>query len=43
MHSSRYGSVLSTAFLTVLALMLTVPFKVQILTDVTPAIHIAYR
>jgi hypothetical protein len=43
MYSSRHKTALSTAFLTVMALMVTVPFEAAILTDVTPAISIAQR
>jgi hypothetical protein len=35
MSHSRYKAALSTALLAVLALMTTVPFKAEILTDVT--------
>jgi hypothetical protein len=43
MHSLRHRTALSTAFLTVLALILTVPFKTEILTDVTLAVGVAHR
>jgi len=43
MNSSRYKAALSTACLTVLALMVMVPFKSEILTDVSPAINVAHR
>lgn len=43
MLSSRHRTALSTALLTVLALMVTVPFKTEILTDLTSPITVAHQ
>ena len=42
MLSSRHKTALSTAFLAVLALMVTVPLESEILTDVTSPISVAH-
>jgi hypothetical protein len=41
MESSRHKAALSTACLAVVALMVTVPFKTEIFTDVSQAIRVA--
>jgi hypothetical protein len=43
MENSRHKAALSTACLAVLALMVTVPFKTEILTDMTQVVRIARR
>jgi hypothetical protein len=42
-HKAAHKAALSTACLAVLALTVTVPFKTEILTDVTQAIRVARR